>query len=238
MTPNPQFAFATPAPAPRFSVAGFGAPVDVIRLALAAACFAVGFAPITSLAGAIIGVWTLPESTLLFVLPAMTAAIAAGIYFPRIGRLVLTGFAFGVVSVLLYDAFRVPLVFFGAWGDFIPKIGGWLLGTNERNALVGYLWRYIGNGGGMGLAFTAVYSLLRPRIDARAAGVLYGIGVWLCLLGTLFIAPRGAEMLFKLTPLSFAASLIGHLIYGAVLGALVHRMPRRSWSARGQPIFS
>jgi len=30
-------------------------------------------------------------------------------------------------------------------------------------------------------------------------------------------------MLFTLTPVSFALSLLGHLVFGAVLGALVHR---------------
>src|SRR5229473_3567850 len=54
-------------------------------------------------------------------------------------------------------------------------------------------------GGFMGMAFTVAYCTLRPRVDARIAGVGFGLAIWMCLLGTLILAPHGQEMLFKLT---------------------------------------
>ncbi len=43
----------------------------------------------------------------------------------------------------------------GLWDDFIPKMGTWLhSGTDtQTGAIVGYLWRYFGDGGGIGIAF-------------------------------------------------------------------------------------
>src|SRR5205814_10672037 len=32
------------------------------------------------------------------------------------------------------------------WPDFIPRLGGWILGTGVPNPIVGYLWRYLGGG--------------------------------------------------------------------------------------------
>jgi hypothetical protein len=117
----------------------------------------------------------------------------------------------------------------GLWGDFIPKIGMWLLNTNHPDWLLGYLWRYIGGGGMMALAFVVVFVMLKPRIPALAAALLFGIGIWVCLVLTILIAPQGAEMLFKLTPTTLALSLLGHIIYGTSIGIL---LPRSTGNAR------
>jgi hypothetical protein len=107
-------------------------------------------------------------------------------------------------------------------GDFIPSIGGWLLGTNEPNAVLGYTYRWLGDGGGMGLAFLVAarsLQLASTRVAALGLGIAFGIAVWACLLATLLGTPSGQEQLFRLTPTTFTLSLGGHLIYGAVLGA-------------------
>lgn len=192
------------------------------RLAIAGACFGVGFTPITALAISILGLCMLPQSTLFIVLPVMAVAPLFGLACPRLGRLALTGFAFGLVAVFVYDCLtRFPLIYLGILGDFIPNIGGWLVGSNDPDPVVGYLWRYLGNGGGMGMAFAAAYVLVRPPIEVRRAGVLFGLFVWGCLMVTLRVSPRGEELLFQLTPVNFAASLAGHIVYGGVLGWLM-----------------
>src|SRR5439155_24781830 len=185
------------------------------------AYFAMGFSPITALAIAIIGVLPLSVSTLLIVVPATLLGIGLALWFPVYGKLVLKGLLIGLIAVFLYDCMRVPFILTGMWGDFIPKINMWLFNTSQPNWVVGYIWRYVGDGGYMGMAFTVAYCTLKPRVDARIAGVGFGIAIWLCLLGTLILAPHGQEMLFKLTLTTLSLSLLGHLIYGIALGMLL-----------------
>jgi hypothetical protein len=202
--------------------------------------FAAGMAPIGALSLSIFGVWTLPTGTLVLVMPAIVSSLLIGMLYPVYGRLALKGFCFGVIAVTLYDCTRVPFIVTGIWGDFIPKIGGWLLSRPEPHWALGYLWRYIGNGGGMGIAFTVPYTLwlahdqqlhssngqrlhlkvTNPRRTITIA-TSYGVGIWCCLLITLLLSTHGQEMLFRLTPLSFVLSLMGHLVFGAVLGILI-----------------
>ena len=181
----------------------------------------VGFAPITALAIAIIGWLPLDVSALLLVVPATALGTAVAIWFPAYGKLALKGLAIGVLAVFLYDCMRVPFILAGVWGDFIPKIGMWLLHTSHPNWLVGYLWRYLGDGGYMGMAFTVAYCALQPRVGSRAAAVGFGLAIWLCLLATLRLTSAGQEQLFSLTPVTGSLSLLGHLIYGAAIGVLL-----------------
>ena len=74
--------------------------------------------------------------------------------------------------------------------------------------------------------FIEAYCVLKPRVDARIAGVGFGLAIWLCLLGTLILAPHGQEMLFKLTLTTLSLSLLGHLIYGMTLGMLIPYVQR------------
>jgi hypothetical protein len=131
---------------------------------MSAAYFAIGFAPITALAISLIGWLPLSVSAWLVVGPAAVGGLLLGVSFPRYGRLALTGFGIGIAAVACYDGVRAPFILLGIWGDFIPNIGKWLLGSPQPNWLVGYLYRYVGDGGGMGMAFTVAYSLLRPRL--------------------------------------------------------------------------
>ncbi len=152
--------------------------------------------------------------------------IGLALWFPAYRKLALKGILLGLIAVFLYDCMRVPFIITGIWGDFIPKINMWLFNTSQPNWVVGYAWRYVGDGGFMGMAFTVAYCVLKPRVDARIAGVGFGIAIWLCLLGTLILAPHGQEMLFKLTLTTLSLSLLGHLIYGMSLGMLIPSVQR------------
>jgi hypothetical protein len=158
------------------------------------------------------------------VLPA-AVALAELLWLKRAYRAIaVTGFVFGLIAVALYDLFRVPFIMAGIWGDFIPSIGTWLVPDGNPHPIIGYLYRYIGDGGGMGMGFVALYPLLRRMIgNPILCGIGYGIFIWGGLLATLFLAPRGQELLFHATPLILTLSGTGHVIYGAVLGALMKR---------------
>jgi hypothetical protein len=103
---------------------------------MSAAYFAIGFAPITALAMAIIGVVPLAESTLLMVLPATLLGIGLGVWFPAYGKLALKGLLIGLVAVFLYDGMRIPFILSGIWGDFIPKINMLLFNTSTRAGIL------------------------------------------------------------------------------------------------------
>ena len=78
----------------------------------------------------------------------------------------------------------------------------------------------------MGMAFIVAYSALKLRVNRYIAAIGFGIAVWACLLATLALAPHGQEQLFRLTLTTLSLSLLGHIIYGFVLGALVSRVSR------------
>jgi hypothetical protein len=137
------------------------------------------------------------------------------------------GLVAGLAAVTAYDALRIPVSFTGLWSDFIPRLGGWVIGTNDDQLLVGYLWRYIGDGGGIGMAFfvfCGVVASVRPSLITTHPMLLslgYGVFIWLGLVLTVVLTPHGAEMLFPMTQAKFFLSLLGHLVYSAVLGAFL-----------------
>ena len=209
-----------------------------LALLISSAYFAIGFSPITALAIAIIGILPLSVSTLLIVLPATLLGIGLALRFPAYRKLALKGLLIGLIAVFLYDCMRVPFIISGIWGDFIPKINMWLLNTSQPNWMVGYIWRYVGDGGFMGMAFTVAYCILKPRVDARIAGVGFGLAIWICLLGTLVLAPHGQQMLFKLTLTTLSLSLLGHLIYGITLGMLLPYVQQEKMAGTGPEMAS
>jgi len=192
-------------------------------LAIRCVIAAIGFAPISALAAAIFfGEESFVTTVTVLVLPGV-AVLAELVWLkPNYRSIAISGFVFGLIAVTVYDLFRLPFALAGLWHDFIPRLGYWLIGDHMAHPAIGYLYRYIGDGGGMGMAFVAIYPLLR-KLGANTVlnGIIYGVAIWLCLIATLIVAPRGQVMLFKLTPLSFTLSLCGHLIYGAVLGLLM-----------------
>jgi len=196
------------------------------NLALCFAYASIGFTPIGALALTIGGLWSLTVGALVLIVPGIVAAIVLGIRYPRYGRLAAEGLAAGLVAVLVYDIVRWTFVGLGLWGDFIPNIGGWLNGTGQPDWILGYGFRWLGDGGGMGVTFMVAARTIMPRLARRAPlvlGIAYGLAIWTCLLITLIVSPEGQLMLFPLTALTLVLSWIGHVVYGAVLGAALSR---------------
>lgn len=196
--------------------------------------FGIGFAPITALALSLMGILPLPFASLLLVIPALCLALGLSCYQSRYGRLMRQGFVMGIIAVTCYDGVRIPFIMAGWMDDFIPKIGVMLAGDGDHHAVLGYLWRYLGNGGGMGMAFVCAFALLKqlltehqqtritPRVTKHIA-LGFGCFIWVCLIVTLKISPQGENLMFVITPTSLLLSWIGHLVFGHTLGCLVNR---------------
>ena len=108
--------------------------------------------PLLAISGAVFGVVSLRAVAALFLLPLLGILAALVIFKPTgIDRTALAGFAWGLVACAGYDLFRLPTIYvFHLWGDFFGGIGGWATGTSS-NYLAGYLWRYLGDGAGIGV---------------------------------------------------------------------------------------
>ncbi len=181
--------------------------------------FVLGFAPIASLSLSAFNLIPLYVSGPAIVLPAIAGAVALGLMFRQYAPILVRGFLLGLMAVFLYDlTCRFPFMAMGVWPDFIPKIGNYLLHREHVNWCVGYLWRYIGNGGGMGLAFYAVYPLLIRRVRPLQAGLVYGVAIFCCLLVTIYLSPSGRTYLFDPKPLTALLGLLGHVVFGLTLG--------------------
>ena len=176
-----------------------------------------GFFPVTSIILHCLGILPLQQCLVFLVMPILISFITLGIKFPTIGKTVVLGFVAGIISVFLYDLSRVPYILAG-WSDFIPKIGGWITNTNEKNALLGYTWRYIGNGGGMGIAFFILMAQLKNHKHIILKGLLFGLFIFSGLIAVLFFFEQTQALMFKITPVSFTGSITGHIIYGISLG--------------------
>ncbi|MGI5347317.1 hypothetical protein ACQEU8_03890 [Streptomyces sp. CA-250714] len=199
---------------------------------------AAGALPVLAIPLYVLGVLPMNLAALL-VIPLMVAkAVLIKRGSPE-GRWAGRGMVAGLVAVTAYDGLRLPMAYLtDAWPDFIPRLGGWILATDSGNVPVGYLWRYIGDGGGIAVAFFVFCgalmnywpSLIRRRPVILAVG--YGVFIWLGLIATVLLLPRGEEMLFAPTASIVVLSLLGHLIYGAVLGLFLSRFLRHTDTAQ------
>jgi hypothetical protein len=183
----------------------------------------IGAMPILALALAILEVIPLHVTGPGVVGPGVLAGFMLIALAPETGGQAVRGYLAGLIAVIIYDGTRMPFVVIGGWPDFIPKIGAWLLDESTVHWSIGYAWRYLGNGAGMGLTFAMIAPVADRWIDRRIASVVYGVVIWSGLVATLLAAPNGQERLFQLTPTTIAVSLTGHLVYGTVLGQLMHR---------------
>lgn len=187
-----------------------------LRVSIAAA----GGTPVTLIAATAFGISDLRTLATHVLLPVIVAASFVMSIDRRISRLLPIAVASGLAATLLYDSFRFAFLALGLMhGDPIPHIG---VALNLHPAwLVGYVWRYFGNGTGLALAFLAL------GLRGVRAGVNYGLVVCSGLLVTLAVSPYGQQMLFALTPTTVVMAVGGHIIYGAVLGWFVNRLTPR-----------
>jgi hypothetical protein len=179
--------------------------------------------PVLAISANVFGLVSLRTVAVGFLLPVFVVTGVLVLREPhRSDRVILAGFAWGLLACAGYDAFRLPTIYAGhLWGDFFGAVGGWATGTRS-NFLAGYLWRYVGDGGGIGVAFFAAAASLRAGSWSRArvirAAVAYAVcPVWAGLIVTDLMAPAGHQ-LFPLTATTLTLSLVGHLIYGTILG--------------------
>jgi hypothetical protein len=187
------------------------APINLRASPLVAA--GVGFVPVTLIAATAFGVSDLRWLALHVLLPALVVASAVARRDRSIAADVRGALVAGMAATAFYDTYRFAFLALGLVPkDPIPHIGS-ALGL-EPAWMFGYLWRYVGNGGGLAVAFV----LLGFR-GARA-GIAYGLFVCSGLLVTLVASPHGQEMLFPLTGATIVMAVGGHIIYGAVLGSL------------------
>ena len=178
---------------------------------------AFGFAAITSLGVALTGAVPLPYGFHYAVIPAYAVMTLVGLRYPAWGKRALLGLVAGMIATGIYDILRIGLMFAGLWGDPIPSIGRLALADPDTPWYWGYVWRFIGNGGGMGLAFAML-----PWRGVRL-GIAYGSAICLGLVGLLYFWPVSQQHFFALTPLTAAGGMAGHWVYGAVLGYLTAR---------------
>lgn len=179
------------------------------RLFLAGA----GFVPVSLIAASCFGIFGLRDMALHILLPVLVlTAVCLARWRPARG-IVVQGLFAGIVATALYDLFRFGFLWLGLMeGDPIPHIGQ-ALGLQPA-WLAGYVWRYLGNGTGLAMAFIAL------GFRGVRGGALYGLFVCAGLLVTLLVSPLGQELLFPLNATSIVMATGGHLIYGAALGSL------------------
>jgi hypothetical protein len=175
----------------------------------------VGYAAITSLAAAYAEAIPLPITASLIVIPAAGIIFNMGVRHPDWGRRALVGWLAGVIATVIYDCLRLSLVKVGVWGDPIPGIGRLVFADPHANFAWGYFWRFAGNGGGMGIAYTML-----PWRGIRT-GVAYGTLICTGLVALLFFFPVAQVHFFPLTPVTTVGAYAGHWVYGAVLGKIV-----------------
>jgi hypothetical protein len=198
--------------------------VDVFAHGRAAVLLLSGAAPVSAIPLFVMGWVRLDDAALFGVLPLAVIALALLIRRSPEATWAARGLIAGIVAVLAYDAVRMPLVWLDVWPDFIPRLGGWVTGEGGTDAVVGYGWRWIGDGGGIGLAFfvfCGVLLAIRPALVTTRPVLLavgYGVVVWAGLIATVLIPSRGEMLLFRITPATLVLSLVGHLVYGTVLG--------------------
>jgi len=174
----------------------------------------VGYAAVTSLAAAYALAIPLPITASLIVIPAAGVIFNLGMRYPDWGRRALVGWLAGIVATIVCDVLRLSLVKVGIWGDPIPAIGRLVFADPHANFAWGYLWRFAGNGGGMGIAYTML-----PWRGVRT-GVAYGTLICTGLVALLFFFPVAQAHSFALTPVTTAGAYAGHWVYGAVLGKI------------------
>ncbi|MHC1560687.1 hypothetical protein ACR9E3_17150 [Actinomycetospora sp. C-140] len=228
-TTTPERPTAGPGPAAT-SVPGLRDGAGLVRIGLHLLLAAL---PLLAISAHVFGVIKMQYSAGILVIPLATAIVALTVLAPHGGdRVVASGMWWGVVGCAIYDGFRLTTVHvFGWWADFIPTMGTWITGNPDdltSGAVVGYLWRYIGDGGGIGITFFALACAVGMQSWSRRAVVGAAVAfsvfpVWAGLIGTVAIAPRGQTMMFPLTWVTLTLSLIGHLIFGFIMGLGFHR---------------
>jgi hypothetical protein len=178
-----------------------------------------GFLPVTLIAATAFGVAGLRDLAGFVLVPVLALVAGVLVWRPAWRSTALQALGAGIVATALYDAYRGSFLALDLMQtDPIPHIG---IALHLHPAWVfGYLWRYLGNGGGLAVAFFAL------GFRGVRTGILYGLFVCSGLLFVLIAAPHGQEMLFPLNATTVVMAVGGHAIYGAALGWISPRAER------------
>ena len=184
-----------------------------------AAVAAVGVLPVGLIAISMFGVAGLRDLAIGLLFPALAATVFLTGRSTRAWGVIGRALVVGMAATALYDLFRFGLLGIGVLdGDPIPHIGT-ALGLKPA-WVFGYLWRYVGDGGGLAVTFFVL------GFRGVRAGIFFGLAVCAGLLLTLAVSPHGQELLFPLGVSTVVMATIGHVVYGGVLGALAAREAR------------
>ena len=176
----------------------------------------IGATPVSLVGLSTFGFLSLQELAVAVLVPALCVLAVLVIVNDAALRLTIRAVGIGVVATLVYDLLRWMFLLSG-WMDRdpIPHIG---VGLNLTPGwLFGYLWRFLGNGGGLAMVFFA------SGARGTRAGIAWGLFVCAGLLAVLALSPNGEAVLFPLGPATYAVAIVGHIIYGGVLGYLSKR---------------
>jgi hypothetical protein len=187
--------------------------------------------PLMAIVGHVFGLVSQRTSAMV-VAPLGVVLVALTIVAPHPSDVIIRrGFIAGIVACVPYDVFRLSAVYIGrGMGDFIPALGLWITGNSGATAaVVGYLWRYLGDAGGAGVGFFVIaftvgmHRWSQTRRIVLAAMAYAVTTLWAGLIGLVALAPQGQVLMFRLTPATLLITLIGHIIFGFVLGLLFVR---------------
>jgi hypothetical protein len=190
--------------------------------------------PILAISGEVFGL--VSQATVTMVTITLVAVLATLIAFAphRIDMIVGRGLIAGMVACIVYDAARLFAVHvLGLMGDFILVMGSFVTGEPDTtgSAAVGYVYRYLGDAGGLGVAFFVVaYAIGIDRwknVYAVLAAIAFGVfPTWAGLMATVALAPHGQERMFPLNTATVIITLLGHVIFGLFLGLAFLKAPR------------
>jgi hypothetical protein len=190
----------------------------------------------------------LPQSALTMVAITLVAVLATLIAFAphKIDMIVGRGLIAGMVACIVYDGARLFAVHvLGLMGDFIPVMGSFVTGEPDTagSAAVGYVYRYLGDAGGLGVAFFVVAFAIGidrwKNVNAVLAAIAFSVfPTWAGLMATVALAPHGEERMFPLNAATVIITLVGHLIFGLFLGLAFLKAPRGERSGWPWPPLS
>jgi uncharacterized membrane protein len=184
----------------------------IARLAVISA----GFMPVTLIAASTFGIVGLKPLALAVLAPTVVMVAALAVLRPGLARLIGRALIAGAIATAVYDVVRFGFIGLNLVGhDPIPHIGV-ALGLHPA-WVFGYMWRYLGNGGGLAIAFFGL------GFRGVRKGILFGLFVCAGLIVTLIVSPHATEVLFPLTVPSVIMMTLGHAVYGGVLGAITAR---------------
>jgi hypothetical protein len=176
------------------------------------------------------------QGTTSIAIIVLTAVLGTLVVFVphRMDMIIGRGLIAGMVACIVYDGARLFAVHvLGLMGDFIPVMGSFVTGEPDTtgSAAVGYVWRYIGDAGGLGVAFFVLAFALGidrwKNVYAVLASVAFAVfPTWAGLMATVALLPRGEEMMFELNSATVTITLVGHLVFGLVLGLAFLKAPR------------